>query len=147
MSMKAPSVRIHQFSSNSKYLFQLFRMAPELIAITGNPNVSYWSLEAGYTEMANNDGYPIRVFNSRHAAVLVVYLCLYEKDSEYLCRGSVQGFEVILRTPGQILKTLRHTFRVPLSEEAEIWITPKLITTSDELRSYTPNERKCFFQY
>lgn len=115
------------------------------MTVNGNPNVSHWNLENGYDEMANDEAYPIRVFNARHGAALVIFLRLYEQDLEYLCRGAIQGFKVILHTPGQILKTLRHTFRVPLSEEAEIWITPKLITTSDELRSYTPDERKCFF--
>lgn len=115
------------------------------MTVNGNPNVSHWSFEDGYDEKADDEAYPIRVFNARHEAALVIFLRLHEKDLEYLCRGSIQGFKVILHTPGQILKTLRHTFRVPLSDAAEIWITPKLITTSDELRSYAPNERKCFF--
>lgn len=116
------------------------------MTVNSNPNVSHWTLENGYDEMNNDDSvYPIRIFNARNAAALIIFLRLHEKDLEYMCRGPIPGFKVILHTPGQILQTLRHTFRVPLSEEAEIWITPKLITTDDDLRSYTPSERKCFF--
>lgn len=121
-------------------------MATELMSVNNNPNISGWSLENGYDDIINDDdAYPIRVFNARNTAALVTLLRLHDKDLEYMCRGPIPGFKVILHTPGQILKTLRHTFRVPLLEQAEIWVTPKLITTSDDLRSYTPIERKCFF--
>lgn len=120
-------------------------MASDIMIVKGNPNMSHWTLEKGYDDTADEKSYPIRVFNARHSAALTVTLLLYDRDLEYMCRGPIQGFKVILHTPGQILKTSRHSFRVPLSEEAEIWITPKLITTSDELRDYEPSRRKCFF--
>lgn len=39
----------------------------------------------------------------------------------------------------------RHYLRVPIFEEAEISVIPKLIYTSKQLRGYSPEQRKCFF--
>lgn len=120
-------------------------MAPDMMTVTNNPNVSRWTLENGYEIGYNENDYPIRIFNAKQGAAVVILLRLFEKDLEYLCKGPIQGFKVILHTPGQMMKNTRHTFRVPLSEEAEISIKPRLITTSDDLRDYSPNQRKCFF--
>lgn len=120
-------------------------MAPGMLTVKNNPNFTNWSLDTGYTADANESSYPIHVFNARQSAALSMAFQLDERDLEYLCRGSIQGFKVFLHTPGQILKISRHSFRVPLSEEAEILIKPKLITTSHELRDYKPNQRKCFY--
>lgn len=120
-------------------------MAPEVMIVDNNPNVTNWSLENGYEGGINDIKYPIRMFNARQSGALVVYLRLYEQDLEYLCRGPIQGFKVILTTPGESLKMSRHSFRVHLSEQADILIRPKLITTADELRSYKPEQRQCFF--
>lgn len=68
-----------------------------------------------------------------------------ESNLEYMCSGPIHGFKVILSAPGQSLKMSRHSFRIPLTEVAEVLIKPKLITTSDGLRSYEPDKRKCYF--
>lgn len=120
-------------------------MAPELMIVKNNPNVSHWSLEDGYDEGVREDDYPVRVFNAKQAAVLVTYPRLFEKDLEYLCRGSLQGFKILLSSPGEELKMNRHYFRVPLLEEVDVMVRAKLMTTSDQLRGYTPSQRKCFF--
>lgn len=116
-------------------------MAPEMMIVKSNPNVSHWNLENGYDDGFNGSGYPLRIFNARQE----VMVRLYEEDLEYMCRGPIHGFKLFLHTPGQVLKTSRHSFRIPLSEVAEISINPKLITTSEELRDYEPNQRKCYF--
>lgn len=122
-----------------------FRMAPEMMIVKSNPNVSHWSLDGGYAKGVIERGYPVRVFNARQDAALIIYLKLFQEDLEYICRGPIQGFKVILNTPGQTLKISRHAFRVPLSEQAEISIKPTLITTANALVKYSPDQRKCFF--
>lgn len=120
-------------------------MAPEMMVVKSNPNISFWSLDKGYDKGINERGYPVRVFNARQDAALIIFLKLFQRDLEYVCRGPVQGFKIILNTPGQTLKISRHAFRVPLAEQAEISIKPRLITTSKELLRYSPSQRKCFF--
>lgn len=119
-------------------------MAPEIMIVKNNPNVTEWSLEKGYKK-PKGQSYPIRVFNAKPGASLIAYIRLYEQDLEYLCRGSTQGLKVILHTPGEIMKMSRQIFRIPRWKEAEIAIKPKLITTSNGLRNYKPSQRQCFF--
>lgn len=110
-----------------------------------NPNVSQWSLETGYQNKSNGKEYPFRVFSARRSAALIVYLQMNEVDLEYGCRGLVPGFKVFLHTPGEIPAMSRRLLRVPLQEDAEISIKPKMITTSDGLRNYKPSQRQCFY--
>lgn len=120
-------------------------MAPEMKIVKDNPNVSNWISETGYkSEWCGND-YPIRVFNARQDAALGIETRLSVKDLEYLCRGSIQGFKVFLSAPGESFKMSRDFYRVPLSENANIFIKPRLITTSKDLRSYKPKQRQCFY--
>lgn len=120
-------------------------MAPEMMIVKNNPNISGWSLEDGYEGETNERGYPIRVFNVKHSAALTVFLQLFGNDIEYRCRGLVAGFRIFLHVPGEVQPSSRHSFRVPLSEEVQISIRPKLVTTSETLRSYNPKQRQCFF--
>lgn len=72
-------------------------MAPEMMIVTNNPNVSHWSLENGYDDTfvsLDKRGYPIRVFNVKHSAALTIFLQLNGGDVEYRCRGLVPGFKV-----------------------------------------------------
>lgn len=125
----------------------MYRMAPELMAVNNNPNVSNWSLDHGYVGGLTERDYPIRVFNAKQCGSLVLHLRLYKQDLEYLCRGSIQGYKIILTTPGEALKMSRHTFRVPLLEQSEISIIPTWITTSSELNDYEPEQRQCYFSH
>lgn len=82
------------------------------------------------------DTYPRRVLGSGAKAGLNVVLGLQEKDLEYLCRGPVQGFKIILHIPGEIPRVGRHYFRVPLKQEVLVAVKPQMITTSHTLNQY-----------
>lgn len=70
-------------------------MAPEMMIVKNNPP-SNWDIDSGYDTMADpaND-YPLRSFNTKNQAALIVYLQLLEKDLdlEHLCRrfGKEEG--------------------------------------------------------
>lgn len=122
------------------------RMATEMMTIESyRSNVSHWNIDNGYDEGINNGNYPFRMYNAKKGAGLSVALALFERDLEYICRGPIQGFKLILSTPGDVIQMTRQFFRVPLAEMVEISIRPKLITTSDDLRTYSSDQRKCFF--
>lgn len=65
-----------------------------------------WTLEDGYSDIDNAKNnvflYPYRVLNTGAKAGLKVALQLKENDMEYLCRGPVQGFKVMLHTPNEL---------------------------------------------
>lgn len=111
--------------------------------IKNNPNVSNWNLESGYQSESNEIEYPIRLFDSYDS--LVIFLSLLEDDIDYVCSGLDQGFRVFLTMPGDAPRNSRYYLSVSLSETTRIRIKSKLITTSDGLRQYRPNERQCFF--
>lgn len=120
-------------------------MSSRLKTVNSNPNITHWNLENGYETGALQNSYPIRVFNAKQGAALAVTLNLFTEDIEYLCAGIINGFKVILTTPGETRKASARYFDAITSEKAEILIKPKLTTTSEKLRGYKPNQRQCFF--
>ena len=76
---------------------------------------------------------------------LIAVLRLFEQDLEYLCRGPVQGFKIILHTPSEVPEVSKHYFRVPTFQEVMMSVKPQMITTSDDLIGYKPNRRQCYF--
>lgn len=67
-----------------------------MMDVTGNPNVSGWSMAGGYKDDMSVKLYPRRVFNPGERASLVIFLRLYADDLEYVCQGTGLGFKVIL---------------------------------------------------
>lgn len=120
-------------------------MAPEMMIVEGIPRVSHWNMEVSNDDIVYENEYPMRIFNAKHEGALNVYLTLFERDLEYLCRGTVQGFKIFLNMPGQTLKMARHFLRVPLSKQAQILIKPTLTYTLNDVRNYSPDQRQCFF--
>lgn len=117
------------------------------MSVTENKNSTNWTLEDGYNNSDGNvtETYPHRVFGAGARAGLFALLRLYEQDMEYICRGPVQGFKILLHTPGEIPQVSKHYFRVPLLQEVLVSVKPNMITTSEGLRIYEPNRRQCFF--
>lgn len=118
-------------------------MAPELMISTGNPNVSHWSMDDGYESktMIENE-YPIRVFSGK-STLFVSEIWLFDKDIGSHC-GTGTGFMVEFTIPGDSMKVLDLVY-IEMDQVANILIKPKLISTSERLRSYSPNQRQCFF--
>lgn len=127
-------------------LFRLFhRMAPEMMFVADQTNLSDWHLETGYITELKDESYPVRVFSAQKNSALQFNLRSYDVDVEYVCRTLVPGYKLFLHTPGDKLKSNDLSIRVPFSEEIEISIKPKLITTSAGLRKYRTDQRQCFF--
>lgn len=121
-------------------------MAPEMMTVNDNPNVSHWSLERGYFDETTGQSYPTRVFNARPKSSLVVSLRLKKEDLENNCHdGWFQGFRIFINSPGEAFAVSRKYFQVPLLESTKLSIKPTLTTTTDGLRGYNPSQRQCFF--
>lgn len=105
-------------------------MAPGLLIVKDNTNLTHWSLETGYRFGSKNPDYPIRVVDSGRNAALDIALMIDKADFEYQCRGFDQGFRVILNLPGETLKLSRNSYRVPVSEDTMISIKSKMTITS-----------------
>lgn len=116
-------------------------LSPDYSQIDHNMSAKFWNLENGYNSSIDIDPqtYPYRVFGSGARVGLFVLLKLYEQHLEYICRGPVQGFKILLHTPGEVPQVSKHYFRVPLLQEVLVSVKPNMITTSEGLRHYEPN--------
>lgn len=116
-------------------------LSPDYSQIDHNLSAKFWNLENGYNSTIDIDPqtYPYRVFGSGARVGLFVLLKLYEQHLEYICRGPVQGFKILLHTPGEVPQVSKHYFRVPLLQEVLVSVKPNMITTSEGLRHYEPN--------
>lgn len=122
-------------------------MAPVLIVVNDNPNVTHWDLQNGYTTEGawNDDSYPMRVFNAKPAGALSVELQLFTEDLGFKCHNLNSGFQAFIHLPGEISSMSRLSFQIPPHEEVKIALKATLITTSDGLLMYKPNQRQCYF--
>ena len=66
-------------------------MTDDYMIVKNNPNVFHWNFEEGYDDDACETEYPRRIFNAKHGTGLVLFVQLFEKNFEYVCRGAVQG--------------------------------------------------------
>lgn len=92
------------------------------------------------------NSYPIHVYSAKNNAALKLFIRSIDKDIEYICRVAMtKGFKIFFHTPGNALISTDAFIRVGFSEAVEISSKPKMITTSDALRQYRPEQRQCFF--
>lgn len=125
-------------------------MAPGMMIVKNNTNVSHWTLNGGYEEddldeYDFNKEYPLRVIGSGRSAGLDLSLQLDDRDYDFICKGYDQGFIVALTMPGETLKMSSNSWRVPTLENTLITIQPKITVTSKGLLNYRPDQRQCFF--
>lgn len=121
-------------------------MAPEMMTIEDRLNLSDWNLETGYKTKSSGEDYPRRIFSALKKSGIRVDLRAYDEDIEYVCSGyDVPGYTFYVHTPGTAVQLEDLSVDVSHSEAVQISIKPKLITTSDGLRNYRIDQRKCFF--
>ncbi|KAK4873970.1 hypothetical protein RN001_013330 [Aquatica leii] len=103
-----------------------------------------WSLDGGYPKISVNDSYPRRtVFTGLDGGFSFNAMFVNGSHLDYVCGDSLQGFKVVLHHPADWPNLDKH-FRVPLDEAVHVGIKPRLTTISDELKSYSPENRKCY---
>ncbi|XP_034256548.1 pickpocket protein 28-like isoform X2 [Thrips palmi] len=104
-----------------------------------------WTLENGYPKDADLETFPRRALGNGAKSGLFILLRAYTQDCDYLCRGPVQGFKVLLHNPAEIPRIGQQYFRAPLNQEVVVVVKPSMMTTSDGLRDYEPSRRQCYF--
>ncbi|KAG7312367.1 hypothetical protein JYU34_001855 [Plutella xylostella] len=104
-----------------------------------------WTLEDGYPPMTPLETYPHRGSGYGVKTGLTFLLKAKETDLDYLCKGPVQGFKILLHNPAELPRLSQQYFRSPLSQEVVVAVKPKMMTTSEGLRPYDPTRRQCYF--
>lgn len=121
----------------------VLRMISEMMITKSNPNTLNWNFEHGYSNKAELNSYPLRLFSAKLDSGFRIYLD--GTNAMNVCNGQHFGFKLFIHTPGEVPMISRKYYRISFNEEVHIVIKPTLITTSNGLRSYSPNQRQCFF--
>lgn len=109
-----------------------------------NP-VKMWSLQNGYPPGDSIDTYPRRTFlPGITGGLLIDALFTNHTYLDYLCDESLQGYKVVLHHPSELPDMDKH-FRLPLDYAVYVGIKPTMITVSEALLDYRPEDRKCYF--
>ncbi|XP_052892633.1 pickpocket protein 28-like [Anopheles moucheti] len=112
-----------------------------------NRSSANWSIEHGYRENLGLDVYPRRVVSAGSNARLEVLLKSDVEDMDYLCGDSFQGFQTQIHTPNQFPQISTQSIRVPMDHALNIRIEPFMVTTSEHVISYSPQQRLCYYTH
>ncbi|XP_017770397.1 PREDICTED: pickpocket protein 28-like [Nicrophorus vespilloides] len=104
-----------------------------------------WNLEYGYGKNVKKNTYPRRALFSGATKGLQVIMLANDKDLDYICGDSLQGYKILLHHPAEVPRVSQQYFRVPLNQAVVAGIKPEVMTTSSELQSYPPEKRQCYF--
>ncbi|KAF2896463.1 hypothetical protein ILUMI_09711, partial [Ignelater luminosus] len=103
-----------------------------------------WSLADGYVNEDTTDDFPRRTFGSGVSGGLRILLVTNHSHIDRLCSDDNEGFLVTIHHPAEFPNMDTH-FRVPLDQTVSVAVKPTLITVSEELINYKPEDRKCYF--
>ncbi|XP_062558315.1 pickpocket protein 28-like [Armigeres subalbatus] len=113
--------------------------------ITEQSEAPYWSLELGYSRQANITSYPRRTLGPGYSAGLSLFLRSDLTNHDYLCRGPIHGFKILLHSSSEFPQVTNKFIRIPMNHEVTVAVKPEKISTNDGLQGYSPERRQCFF--
>lgn len=99
-------------------------------------DTSFWSLENGYNSIEPST-YPYRLFPESNWASLSTLFKVSQRNLDQLCRGPSPGLKIYLHTPGELPSSGR-SYKLPLDQKVNILVTPKVIISSENLKSISP---------
>lgn len=101
-------------------------------------DINDWNMERGYGPDDTFLSFPLRVISTGHKTALKVTLKANVEDMDLHCRGSIQGFKLMLHTPSNMPRVAQDYIQIPVSNEILVSTKPNIITTAQELRAYSP---------
>ncbi|XP_047000159.1 pickpocket protein 28-like [Schistocerca americana] len=104
-----------------------------------------WSLDEGYTGRASEAVYPRRTVSAGAAAGLTIVTSTDDQNIDANCRWPVQGFKMLLHSPGDFPNMKTQFFRIPVDRDVVVSVQPRVMMTSEALHSYSPDGRRCYF--
>ncbi|KAL0821734.1 hypothetical protein ABMA28_005159 [Loxostege sticticalis] len=126
--------------------YHYLELSPQVLNNVTLENMS-WNLETGYPENTPIETYPHRGSGYGAKSGMAFIMKTHKIALDYLCRGPVQGFKILLHNPAELPRLSQQYFRSPLSQEVVVAVKPNMMTTSDGLKPYLPERRKCYFPY
>ncbi|XP_058125994.1 pickpocket protein 28-like [Anopheles ziemanni] len=102
-----------------------------------------WSMQDGYKPNLGLDTYPRRTLSPGVMAGMTLILKSELADMDYLCGG----FLMQLHSPNQCPQISTQHIRIPMHQAVQVRIDPFLISTSENVMSYSPEKRQCFYMH
>ena len=106
--------------------------------------ITNWTLEGGYQGFSRHT-YPFRALASGIEASLDIELKSLVADIDPLCGNIEDGFKIALHTPGEFPRFEQDFIQIPFGQYVMVSVNPRVITTSENLRHYSPHKRQCYF--
>ncbi|KAF2893162.1 hypothetical protein ILUMI_13013 [Ignelater luminosus] len=100
-----------------------------------------WSPDGGYPKKVQLDTFPRRSFASGLNGGFGFLDFTF--DNYTSCNPPLSGYKVVLHHPSE-LPNMDKQFRLPLDQAVFVAIKPRMITISENLKSYRPEARKCY---
>ncbi|XP_069695435.1 pickpocket protein 28-like isoform X2 [Periplaneta americana] len=104
-----------------------------------------WDLETGYRDINAKTTFPRRALTSGARSGLSMFLLIMDIEQDPICSFPIDGVKVLLHNPTDYPIVVEQHFRVPLDRDVVVGIKPRVMTTSESLRSYEPERRRCYF--
>lgn len=118
------------------------RINSDLMTVKENPSSKHWNRDDGYDPNIDDDQlYPVRVYGRTTFSINLDYVIrnLFEKDT--------QGFRILLHSSDELPAINHNTLFLPFGKHFSISVKPNIIKTSEGLRNYSHEERRCYFRY
>lgn len=110
---------------------------------------SNWDLDNGYDNSLsfedNYHSYPKRFILGMGGQFLDIDI-KYRKSDFVNIDGKTQFFSIILHLPNEYPQKINGFHTVPAGQSFVLHLSPQMMITSEELRSYPPHKRQCFYQ-
>lgn len=123
-----------------------FRQSVNVSSLPRIQPPSNWKIDSGYELPEQGEPYPYRAYGTGSHFSLTVILKVNKLDIDYLCGGSTQGFKIIFHPPNENPNASKKYFLLSPGLASYYTIEPKLVRTSDKVKYYTPDDRRCFLQ-
>lgn len=125
----------------TQHLF--FSIATDILNVgTNSQPLSNWNLDSGYE---HENAYPYHVYGTSKQEGVIVFLRVANSNIDHLCGEGIRGFKIVIHPPNEVVRELRNHLYLSSEETVALGIEPEIVSTSVDIRSYSPDIRHCFF--
>lgn len=123
--------------------------------VTGNPDEENWNIESELVKITSFEKqmlipptYPHHIVRLDDLDSLALSLNFVPSDFfwNYECElPTTKSFKVWLHRPGEIRQAFARPIEAEIGRKVIVYIEPKVIIASPDVRKYDPNLRRCYF--
>ncbi|XP_062562532.1 sodium channel protein Nach-like isoform X1 [Armigeres subalbatus] len=140
---------INSLSMEEMFQSDVLENAENYPYLRGINKTSSWDLDTGYDNSMNIEdsyhSYPKRFIFGMGGQFLDIEI-QYRKADSNNTEGREQFFSIILHLPNEYPQKVNGFHTIPAGYRFVLHLTPQMMITSEELRSYSPHKRQCYYQ-